>query len=189
MSGLQNHKIKIEKIFKDASSLKNALDEIIPAIKEHLLSNLNQVDDDFVNKFSNEVCGIYFFCCKCKKEYMQELWEKHLGKGKRTCVSPFNKSHYAKCECIDSLDNMYPMYIGVSENIKNRLKEHWDGTKENTTRKAMWLKQFLEHNPGISVKMSFVDFKPFGVDEKNYFICEEIERELRNVLHPFIGRQ
>lgn len=187
MLGLQGHKVKIKKIFKDASSLKNAFDEIIPAVKEYLLSNLNQVDDSFVNEFSDEACGIYFFCCECRKECMPELWGIHLGE--RTCVSPFNKSHYAKCECIDSLDNMYPMYIGVSENIKKRLKEHWGGTKEKTTRKAMWLKQFLECNSNISIKVSFVDFKPFGVDERNYFICEEIERELRNVLHPFIGWQ
>ncbi len=187
MLGSRDHKIKIEKIFKDASSLKNALDEIITAVKEHLLSNLNQVDDVFVNKFSDEACGIYFFCCECKKEYMQDLWKKHTKE--RTCVSPFNKTHYAKCECIDSLDNMYPMYIGVSENIKKRLKEHWYGTSEGTSRKAMWLKQFLEHNSDISVKVSFVDFKPFGVDAQNYFICEEIERELRNIFHPFIGWQ
>lgn len=187
MSGLQDHKIKIENVFKDANSLKKTLDEIIPAVKDHLLSNLNQVDDDFVNKFSDGICGIYFFCCICKKECMQELWEKHLGT--RTCVSPFNKTHCTKCKCIDSLDNVYPMYVGKSENIKDRLEEHWCGTNEKTTTKAMWLKQFLEHNSDISVKMSFVDFKPFGVDKLNYFICEEIEKELRNILHPIIGWQ
>lgn len=186
MSGLQNHKIKIEKIFKDASSLKNALDEIIPAIKEHLLSNLNQVDDDFVDSFGDDVCGVYFFCCNCEKEYMPNLWNKHIDD--RTCVSPFNKKHYAQCKCIDSL-NMYPMYIGKSEEIKKRLNEHWYGTTDGTKRKAMWLKQFLECNSNISVKVSFVDFTPFGVDKQNYFICEEIEKELRNILHPIIGWQ
>lgn len=187
MMEIQEYKEKIENVFKSASSLKNSIDAIVPAIKEHLLSNLRLIDEKFVADFSKGIRGIYFFCCICEKEHMPDLWKKH--KSDRTCVSPFNNSHYKQCVPIINPNTSYPMYIGKSEEIKDRLKEHWYGTNEETTTKSMWLKEFLECNTDISVKMSYVDFSTFGADEYNYFICEEIEKKLRNILHPFIGWQ
>ena len=102
-------------------------------------------------------------------------------------ASPFNKTKFKNC--VPIIDDLYPMYVGKSENLNERVNQHWNLNNDSSTR-AMRLEKFIQHNSfkAEQIRFSYIDMCKFGMDESTYYLCSAIERNLKNNLFPFIGR-
>ena len=177
-------KIQFLEFFSKYEKLNEKLDQVSVKIKEMLINSLAPLDSSSFESIPVGE-GVYLFCYECDMDKIYSLWEKH----KKGCkdVSPFNKTKFEKCEKLEN--GTYPMYIGKSENLQKRIKEHWNEPCESET-KAMRLKLFLEDNglEHMQVRYSYVNLDDVGMQKSTYYVCSAIERLLKENLNPFIGR-
>ncbi|WP_405338005.1 hypothetical protein [Fibrobacter sp.] len=154
-------------------------------IESYLKKNLKPINPAKFEEIPNN-CGLYLFCYNEKIFEIEALWEAHL----KNCAnaSPFNKSKSKKCKSIDGVGG-FPMYIGKSEELKKRIKEHWNLPCDSTT-KSMRLEIFLQKNSFDTsrISLSYIDLSEFGMTAKTYYVTSALERLLKDKMNPFIGR-
>ncbi len=78
-----------------------------------------------------------------------------------------------------------PFYLGKREDISDRIIGHLDGVKESGTY-SLKLRSRPEVIKGIVFKYSYINF---DIENDSYFGIELLERELREVFNPIIGKQ
>ena len=97
------------------------------------------------------------------------------------------KSRYEKAK---TKDDWFTFYIGKSENIHSRVKEHLIHSPKNSTYglKLKERKTFLTKN---EIKVGFWSLPDMPTVDKaiKQFIITNLERELRDSMLPWIGKQ
>ena len=78
-----------------------------------------------------------------------------------------------------------PFYLGKREDISNRIIGHLDGIKESGTY-SLKLRSRPEIIKGITFRYSYINF---DLENDSYFGVELLERELREIFNPIIGKQ
>lgn len=175
---------KISEVLKKYESLNNDLYSISLIVHDFLVNSLITLTSKNLNDVPN-VKGLYLFCFNGGINEMENKWSEHLN----NCpfASPFNKTKFKNC--VPIIDDLYPMYVGKSENLNERVNQHWNLNNDSSTR-AMRLEKFIQHNSfkAEQIRFSYIDMCKFGMDESTYYLCSAIERNLKNNLFPFIGR-
>lgn len=169
--------------FSDYEALDAGLSRIGEELEERLVNSLTPLNPISFNRIPVGE-GVYLFCYAGDINEVLSLWMKHTEKCKD--ISPFNKKKYKKCK---KKDSPYPMYIGKSEDLRKRIKEHWNEPCDSET-KAMRLKLFLEDNHlnPSHVLYSYANLDEVGMKKNTYYVCSAIERLLKESMNPFIGR-
>ena len=84
------------------------------------------------------------------------------------------------------LDNKYiPFYLGKSEKIHGRVLCHLDTTLDKTVY-ALKLRARYDMLKNINFKIGYVQF---DIPDDSYFCIELLEKEVRKVLRPIVGKQ
>lgn len=181
---MYNEKI-ISDLLSEYTNLDKKVNDAAKHIESYLIDNLKPLDPDSFKSIPNE-CGLYFFCYEGNFSNIDVLWKKHLKKCRN--ASPFNNKKFKKCKKIENTAS-FPMYIGKSGDLAERINEHWNLSNKATT-KAMRLEMFLKNNSLEKnvIKFSYIDLSKFGMDSNIYFLCAAFERLLKDSLSPFIGR-
>jgi len=83
-------------------------------------------------------------------------------------------------------NNVYlPFYLGKSEALQTRVIEHIDKQLEKTVY-ALKLRARSEILKGIMFKVGFVEF---DIQDNSYFCIELLEKKVRELIRPIVGKQ
>lgn len=134
-----------------------------------------------------KVPGIYLFFIEPTIDLTHaEFIERWRGKEKKGNSSKIKKT---KLKILEK-GKTYPLYIGKSEELLSRVSEHCFQPIDKTTYSLK-----MSHRAEIIEVAKF----SFGVYELNMegtfknhlfqFVLVNLERELRNIYHPLIGKQ
>ncbi|QNM84583.1 GIY-YIG nuclease family protein [Polaribacter pectinis] len=191
MKELENKLQELSNIWKNIEihlEESNFFKEIIKRLNDNqqTIANFNQLE--ITNTF-----GIYIFYIKPLKNYdfksLEEDWKK-IGLEKGYIKFPqIVKSRFDFHLPIKTSEK-YVFYIGKSETLGNRIKEHITHEK-NASTYGLKLKDrtfFTSEN----MSFSYWELPPeLKSDHKeiNQFLITQIEKKLRGKLNPWIGKQ
>ena len=152
-----------------------------------------KANKESIVKFDSNVIGngfgIYIFYIKPTKIYnIKNLISDWNQKG-YIKYPKVVKKRFSKHKNIN-IKNEYPFYIGKSEKLGNRIKEHitYEKTASTFSLKLKGRDFFDEKNITFSY-WKLPDELDNCTKEIKQFIITQIERELRNKLNPWIGKQ
>jgi len=187
--------------FEVAKKVKgNSIRSISPlrekAFIENCISRLNKkvkihfINDAWCSKLFDSA-GIYLFWAKFAN-YGKDLSDfQNKWKSAKESISyypQFNKKRALQTIKQYKSNQYLPFYLGKSENIRSRVKQHifLDGNK---TTYALKLKAICEKQKSIGQILFFVSQLSFPFSNESYFLLNIVETELRNKLNPIIGEQ
>jgi len=187
--------------FDVANQVKtNSIRSISPlrekAFIEDCISRLNKKvkihfrNDAWCSKLFDSA-GIYLFWAKFAA-YGKDLSDfQNKWKSANEVISyypKFNKKRALQTITQYKSNQYLPFYLGKSENIRSRVKQHvfLDGNK---TTYALKLKAICEKQTIIDQSLFFVSQLSFPFSNESYFLLNIVETELRNKLNPIIGKQ
>ncbi|EPN8252974.1 hypothetical protein ACT3SD_004652, partial [Vibrio alginolyticus] len=135
--------------------------------------------------------GIYYFEAKFNfkdYEYLEDFgnrWgairSRNLPKGVSRYYPSRAKKHISRLK----QGKFIPLYLGKRDNLSDRIINHLDGSEESGTY-ALKLRSRPELLSGVELRYSFHEF---NINPRAYFGVEVIEKSLREVFNPIIGKQ
>ena len=136
--------------------------------------------------------GLYYIEAKFKFKTIKALddFGTKWGKYRSKAPLPVGVSRYyvsrAKKHEIEIQKNEYiPFYLGKAENIYKRIIEHLEGS-DNSDTYSLKLRSRPDIIKDVNFKISYYEFK---INSDAYFGIEPIEKALREVYNPIIGKQ
>jgi len=135
--------------------------------------------------------GLYYFEAKFNFKDFNKLEEFGIKWGViRKTKEPKGVSRYYPERAAHHTNRLQrngfiPFYLGKREDISDRIISHLDGTVESGTY-SLKLRSRPEIINGITFRYSYVNF---DINTNSYFGVELLERELREVFNPIIGKQ
>ncbi|MEZ8472923.1 hypothetical protein AB6C60_03455 [Vibrio cyclitrophicus] len=135
--------------------------------------------------------GIYYFEAKFNfkdYEYFEDFgnsWgvirSKNLPKGVSRYYPSRAKNHIYRLK----QGKYIPLYLGKRDNLSDRIINHLDGSEESGTY-ALKLRSRPELLSGVELRYIFHEF---NINPRAFFGVEVIEKALREVFNPIIGKQ
>lgn len=140
----------------------------------------------------SELSGVYYiealFPFKTAKalDDFGGQWGKGRSKNELSVgISRYYKSRAQKHTKAVKKNEYIPFYLGKATNIKQRVIEHLCGSSDSNTY-SLKLKSRPEIIKDLEFKISYI---ALNINADAYFGVELLERELRKVLNPIIGKQ
>jgi len=156
------------------------------------IQSLNLKNKYFIYNLPDEK-GLYVFFAKFPFRYPNQLlefgrkWGVMQDKNAPPNCPRFHKgnSNLHKNKKL-LLDNKYiPFYLGKSEKIHGRVLCHMETTLDKTVY-ALKLRARNDMLKNIDFKIGYVQF---DIPDDSYFCIELLEKEVRKVLRPIVGKQ
>ena len=181
-----------KKISPQAKKLKT--DKFLAAITEEFTKNSIEVDfskKDVLKEIPPNP-GIYFF--EADFSDWSYSWNDFIPifggmwRNKREILGTSPLFYNGKAKKVlkkYKKDQKIPFYLGIRQNLQDRIKEHIFGTTTKTTS-ALKLKDRALDLAGITFHVSYV---VIDVPEELHFILKIIESALRKKLFPIVGKQ
>jgi len=170
--------------------LENDWKLILPEIESEAINTLTTNEIDFstplIDNIPNDF-GVYLFQFYPNEQFdindFKKNWKSH--------DSPIHAPIISKSRIqFDNHKKWYPFYIGKTEKLSNRINEHCFQESAKTT---YGLK--LSHRKELILNAKFC-FSYFRItDDKTLnknaiqFVMTNLEREIRNKIKPWIGKQ
>lgn len=166
------------------------LDQELGNISCELLTNCFPISDTTYEKYSKK-WGVYIFTITPKKQLSLEeltlLWDE-TGNGyvkyPRVCKKRFLKS-------ITVSKGEYILYVGKSEDIGGRIKEHITQEKNKTTYGLKLNKRKILEESSIAYNFWLLpdSIQVHKSKPVKQFLITQLESKLRHRLNPWIGKQ
>lgn len=139
----------------------------------------------------SEEAGLYYFEAQFPFTTLKELhefgneWGRHLGQNLPSGVSRYYKSRANKQKELLAKKKYIPFYLGKSENIKKRIITHITGSNESTTYSLK-----TKSRPNLIQNINFrLGTLSLDINTSGYFCIELLEKNVRELLNPIIGKQ
>ena len=158
------------------------------SIEEKFKTNKKSIEKVDFNAIGNNF-GIYIFYIKPTKVYnIENLISDWTQKG-HIKYPKVVKKRFSKHKSIN-INNEYPFYIGKSEKLGSRIKEHITHEKKASTYglKLKGRDSFNEKNITFSYWELPKELQECS-NEIKQFIITQVESKLRDKLNPWIGKQ
>lgn len=177
--------------------VKNEWDLLLPKLENETIQSLDQTNlkVDFLNKEiknlpNNLKYGIYLFKIIPKKEFSINSFQTEWNKKNDLIKTP--KIYPRRIELQKESREVFDFYIGKSEKLSYRIKEHCF-QKITSTTYGMKLEhqKYLIENATLSVSFFEVSNKLIDVKQKPIiqFVITNLEKKLRERYNPWIGKQ
>jgi hypothetical protein len=183
MDEFKDLEVVLEKLNTKIEKYAKAID--FEKYKEIVNFKLSELNDDIIANLDCNEKGIYFFEIK-KSDSIKtiEEWKKNFAEKweeESTCKSP--KIISKRVRKIKELEEWIPFYLGKSENIQKRIKEHLSLRADSTTYALKLSSRNNLSNETFRIKI-------FKIDTKYYdLVMGKIEYILREKLNPIVGKQ
>ncbi|OSY88532.1 hypothetical protein WH52_07230 [Tenacibaculum holothuriorum] len=164
------------------------LTEQIAVIIDELANTKKSISKVDFEAIKNDF-GVYVFYIKPTKTYtletLQKDWEDNIYSNYPKVV----KKRFLKHKNIE-LDSQYPFYIGKSEKLKTRIKEHitHSGKTSTYSLKLEGRKYFNNQTITFSYWKLPTELEKCSPEIKQFLITQ-IESKLRDRLNPWVGKK
>jgi len=171
----------------ETQNISSVVSQIKSNTKPITLENISLFEDLSTGK------GLYVFFAKFPFNNYEQLlefgckWGVMQDKAAPANCPRFHKGNSKFKTSKKSLKtNEYiPLYLGKSENIKKRVLEHIDTGLDKTVY-ALKLKARSDILTDIQFKLGYLEFE---IKDNSYFCVELLEKEVRKVFRPIVGKQ
>ncbi len=166
--------------------------EAMPIVKEEVLKILqtDSLEIDFTGKYIDKIpndFGVYLFQIYPTNQFdfidFRNNWKSIQMPIHSPSIS-ISRIQFDKC------NKWYPLYIGKAEKLSNRINEHCfqDFNKTTYGLKLKHRKSLLENS---KIRFSYYRITDKKLFDKNaiQFVMTNLEREIRNDIKPWIGKQ
>ncbi|MBI3582625.1 MAG: hypothetical protein HY096_01575 [Nitrospinae bacterium] len=184
-----NFDAKINKLSNDLSVIKNKIDlatyELIKKLKDSKPVSINDNMDDISE--DKDRSGCYLFEILIKRncfidnnfKKFEGKWNTHKNSINGYTFPRFNKKNAEEVynNRNNYNDNWFPLYVGKAENLKDRIKEHFEC---ETSTSALRIRLFKNHNNGFNFRIKWIKLPSNMID-----YCE---KNIHKELHPLIGK-
>jgi len=167
----------------------------IATVVSQIKSNIKPItlDNNYLFKNLTTGKGLYVFFAKFPFKNYEELlefgykWGFLQDKNAPANCPRFHKGNSKlKITKKNLHENEYiSFYLGKSENIQKRVLEHIDTGLDKTVY-ALKLKARSNILTDIQFKLGYVEFE---INDNSYFCVELLEKEVRKIYRPIVGKQ
>lgn len=143
--------------------------------------------EEFSTKTTSNSFGIYVFYIKPNSEYTLKKLQKEWYLDSFTNYPKVVKTRFEKYTVKE--DGWIPFYVGKSEKLFTRINEHLTHPKMHKTfgLKLLEREEFKKNN---LIKVGFWSLNSVDTPKEiNQFVITHYEKEIRQILNPWIGKQ